>query len=60
MNNDINVFSDSFDQEVDDYFDLLNTNTVSLDDLIEQENNVFGCDLDCSSCPDVFWCDQNN
>lgn len=62
MNDDINVFADPFDQEIEDYFDLLNTNTVSLDDIIEQENidKVFGCDLDCSNCPDCFWCEQNN
>ena len=60
MLEDKNIFEELYDEEVDEYFDLLNTNTLSFEELLEQESNVFGCDLDCSNCPDVRWCEQNN
>ena len=46
----------------DEYFDALDMNNVFIDDLIELENidKNFGCDLDCSNCPDAYWCEQNN
>lgn len=55
------MFNSYIDLNADEYFDALDMNNVSLDDLIESENYInFGCDLDCSNCPDVFWCEQNN
>ena len=45
-----NEFFENYDQEADEYFDALNSDILSYEELVERELNA-ECDYDCSYCP---------
>ena len=52
-------FFEAYEPEVDDYFDALDTEYLSIEALIEKEATA-DCDCNCEDCPNYCYCPYFN